>query len=67
MKKRNVFLALAITALVGSSSLVFAAQEEQMAQAHQTDPTAAFRVQPEEEYYIFELDEAVTRTHVYYR
>ena len=31
------------------------------------DPTAAVRVTPEDEYYIFELDENVERTHVYYR
>ncbi len=31
-----------------------------------TNPNAAIRVSPEEEYYIFELSEAVTRTHVYY-
>lgn len=31
------------------------------------DPTAALRVSPEDEYYIFELDENVSREHVYYR
>lgn len=31
------------------------------------DSTAAIRVKPEEEHYIFELDENVTREHVYYR
>ena len=68
MKVRNVFLALAMAVLVGSCSLVYAAEEEdmQMEAAHQTDPTAAIRVSPEE-YYISELDEAATRTHVYYR
>lgn len=31
------------------------------------DTTQAIRVAPEEEHYIFQLDEAVTREHVYYR
>lgn len=31
------------------------------------DPTAAVRVAPGEEYYIFDLDESVERSHVYYR
>ncbi len=35
--------------------------------SHQVDPTAAIRVSPEDEHYIFELDEAVSREHVYYR
>lgn len=31
------------------------------------DPTAAVRVENEDEYYIFELNDHVTREHVYYR
>ena len=31
------------------------------------DPTAAIRVSPDEEYYIFELNDDVEREHVYYR
>lgn len=31
------------------------------------DPTAAVRVAPADEYYIFELSENIARTHVYYR
>ena len=37
------------------------------AMAQAMDPTAAIRVAPEDEYYIFELDENVEREHVYYR
>lgn len=33
---------------------------------HATDGTRAIRISPEEEHYIFELDENVERTHVYY-
>lgn len=33
---------------------------------HAVDGTRAIRVAPEDEYYIFELDESVERTHVYY-
>ena len=31
------------------------------------DPTAAIKVLPEDEYYIFDLDDTVNREHVYYR
>ena len=34
---------------------------------HSVDGTRAIRIAPEEEHYIFDLDEDVTRTHVYYQ
>ena len=45
----------------------FSTAEEESKMDHSLDGTRAIRVAPEEEHYIFELDEDVARTHVYYQ
>lgn len=63
MKKRFLALFLVVSML----TLTVAIAEEESTVDHSVDGTRAIRVASEEEHYIFDLDENVTRTHVYYQ
>ena len=63
MKKAIIALLLACCVII----CCLASAEEELIMDHNADGTRAIRIAPEEEHYIFELDEDVTRTHVYYQ
>lgn len=66
LKGNEIMNKLAVVlCLILSLCLSAASAEGAQPVDHSVDGTRAIRIAPEEEHYIFELDEQVTRTHVY--